>query len=1293
MLAVMTEKRTCEECGAELPANAPQGLCPRCLAHMGMGLLQTAVLPESDFQIERTGTMIGRYKLLEKIGEGGFGVVYMAEQVEPVQRKVALKIIKAGMDTREVIARFEAERQAIALMDHPNIARALDAGATAAGRPYFVMELVRGIPITEYCDQSNLPTRERLQLFMKVCQAVQHAHQKGVIHRDLKPSNVLVTEHDGEPVPKVIDFGVAKALGQRLTAKTLFTAFNHMIGTPAYMSPEQAALSGLDIDTRADIYSLGVLLYELLTGVTPFDSETLRKAAIDEIRRMIRETEPLQPSTQLQNLGEKLTDVAKHRGTLPAALSRLIRGDLDWIVMKTLEKDRQRRYETANGLAMDIRRHLDDEPIVACPPSKLYRFQKLVHRNQLAFTAAGAVTAALVIGLGISIWSWRVAVAAQLEQVRLRQVADADRKRAQTEAARSGQVAQFLKDTLKEVEPSVALGRDGTMLREVLDKTAERVGKELTNQPEVEAELRSTIGTTYFELGDYPKAIAMHREALRLRKSIFGDTNELVALSLNELGNALAQTSDLAEAEAVQRQALALRRKLLGNDHASVAISLRDLADTLLEEYPRREEAGGSGPQIEGKLEEAEIKAREAVTMQRRLLGREHPDLAWSLNTLGAVLGARGRLPEAEAIDREALAMWRRLSGDENPEVASSFIKLGKVLEDQGRWPEAEAAFRECLALRRRFLGNDHKWVVGAIGGLGATLWAHGKLAEAEPLFRELLALRIKHYGKESPETVRQLTDLAKILQQEHKYTEAEEALREALATERKLRGYEHPEVAGLLTRLADLLRAEGKPSEAEGFAKEAIGILEQLVRGNPNREKYREDLGHSQWRLADVLAETDRRGAAIEVIRQALQTFEKAAHDFPGYPYLRQEQAFTHRTLGDLLEGLGQLDDTERHYRAATELYAGLKTEVPGNWFYCAEEAYTTWMLAAKLERAGRFDGAVAYYRQALTLHEQAMAGFPHHGDFKSRRDSVRSGLVSLLNAQGKRAEAETLLHERSHDLGGRRSTKTTAADEILPLIAMQDVPLTFAIGNLARQANLNFTFDPTVTNEIRGADGKIVPQPTVNIRWENLTARQALTTLLTNHSLILVEDSQKQIARITVAGAAAGTEKVPAAMELVGQPVPKAFKLPLLTGGEIELPPSTNHGPLLLDFCASWCGPCRQAMPVLADIAKEYAPRGVSYVTVNQGEAPETIRRYLAKTGLDISVALDKQSANNAREWCLMAKAYRVDAIPTIVIVDQSNIVRCVQVGACPELGDELRRALDEVLKAESGKGQSSR
>jgi len=365
--------------------------------------------PDSDLTIERAGMRIGRYKLLEQIGEGGFGVVYIAEQIEPVQRQVALKVIKAGMDTKEVIARFEAERQALALMDHSNIARVLDAGATEAGRPYFVMELVRGIPITEFCDLKKLSPTERLELFMKVCQAVQHAHQKGIIHRDIKPSNVLVTLHDGTPAPKVIDFGIAKALGPKLTEKTLFTGFAHLLGTPTYMSPEQAELSGLDIDTRSDIYSLGVLLYELLTGVTPFDKEALAKAALDEVRRMIRETEPPKPSTRLRTLGEKLTEVAKRRHTEPPKLLHLVQGDLDCVVMKCLEKDRRRRYETANGLAMDLHRHLEQEPVVARPPSQSYKLRKFVRRNQRSVVAVSAVALVVFVAAIVSTWQWREA--------------------------------------------------------------------------------------------------------------------------------------------------------------------------------------------------------------------------------------------------------------------------------------------------------------------------------------------------------------------------------------------------------------------------------------------------------------------------------------------------------------------------------------------------------------------------------------------------------------------------------------------------------------------------------------------------------------------------------------------------------------------------------------------------------------------------------------------------------------------------------------------------------------------
>ncbi len=390
---------------------------------------------EDDDGFEKAGTMVGNYKLLQEVGKGGFGVVYMAEQQKPIKRRVALKIIKLGMDTRQVVARFEVERQALAMMDHPNIARVLDAGVTDTGRPFFVMELVRGIPITKFCDDQNLNTEERLKLFMEVCGAVQHAHQKGIIHRDLKPSNVMVTMRDDRAVPKVIDFGVAKATQGDLTDKTLFTQYEQFIGTPAYMSPEQAQLSELDIDTRSDVYALGVLLYELLTGTTPFDPRELNRVGQDEIRRKIREEEPLKPSTRLSTFGDaELMTLAKHRGLAPDRLCPQLRGDLDWIIMKALEKDRKRRYETANGFALDIQRYLDDDPVLAAAPSRLYRLKKYARRNRAVLGVAAAIGGILLLGSAVSTWLAVDATRARDEKiVALHQAEDAGGRLARQE--------------------------------------------------------------------------------------------------------------------------------------------------------------------------------------------------------------------------------------------------------------------------------------------------------------------------------------------------------------------------------------------------------------------------------------------------------------------------------------------------------------------------------------------------------------------------------------------------------------------------------------------------------------------------------------------------------------------------------------------------------------------------------------------------------------------------------------------------------------------------------------------
>jgi hypothetical protein len=667
---------------------------------------------------EGVGSVIGRYKLLEQIGEGGCGVVYMAEQMEPVRRQVALKIIKLGMDTRSVIARFEAERQALAMMDHPNIAKVHDAGATETGRPYFVMELVRGIKITDYCDQNNLSTRQRLDLFMQVCDAVQHAHQKGVIHRDLKPSNILVTQRDGVPVPKVIDFGIAKAItDQRLTDKTLFTAFEQFLGTPAYMSPEQAELSELGTDTRTDIYSLGVLLYELLTGKTPFDSKELLQAGLDAMRRTIREKEAPTPSTRLSAMhGDELSTTAKRRGMEPPKLVSQLRGDLDWIAMKCLEKDRARRYQTANGVARDIERHLKNEPVSACPPGTAYRLAKFVRRNKTAVLAGGVVATVLVFAAVLSMWDAR-------QQTRLRRQAQTEQARAETEAAKSRETARVLEDMLAGAGPGVARGRDGTLLKEILDNTATRVQNELKDQPEIQGDLNSTLASTYRDLDDFEKAKALQQLAVDEYRRAFGNQHWKLALALGRLGFTQRELNNDSAGTESASVGLEMARKCA--DKRTLAECLYYMARSLAQYFCARE---------------GEPYLREAVAIQSDL-GDDPAKLATYRRTLACSLSdSIGNEAEAEQLYREAIHLDRQRLGDDDPSVERDLYGLARCLRHQNRSDEAKAAATEAVELGRKLFRKDHRSLSLAIELLTGILITRGDWSEAEAAIRRAVA-------------------------------------------------------------------------------------------------------------------------------------------------------------------------------------------------------------------------------------------------------------------------------------------------------------------------------------------------------------------------------------------------------------------------------------------------------------------------------------------------------------------------------------------------------------------------
>ncbi|MCA9276529.1 MAG: serine/threonine protein kinase [Phycisphaerales bacterium] len=771
---------------------------------------------------EAAGDQMGNYKLLQQIGEGGFGTVWMAEQREPVRRRVALKIIKLGMDTKQVIARFEAERQALAMMDHPNIAKVFDAGMTETGRPYFVMEYIKGIPILQYCDHEKVDTRGRLDLFTKVCHAIQHAHQKGIIHRDIKPGNVLVTMHDGVPVPKVIDFGIAKATNAELTDKTLFTQHRQMIGTPVYMSPEQAEMSGLDIDTRSDIYSLGVLLYELLTGTTPFDHRELLDRGFGEMMRIIREETPHKPSTRLSSLGETASRTAEQRHTDIRRLGLILRGDLDWIVMKCLEKDRTRRYDTANGLAADIQRHLSNEPVSAGPPSASYRLRKFVRRNRAGVLAALAVGSTLLLGLagttGGMYWAVQEKDRADLaaEQALEAQAV------AQTRSEELQQVVEFQSAQLSGID----VAQMGINMRQDLLENARLVGERLQeNTPQIEERIaavdQSLLGVDFTGWAQSTLETNVFLPAIDAIQEQFGQQPEVRA----DLFTSLSET-------------------------------LHDI----------------------GLLDLAEKAILESIETRTKQLGESDPQTIDANMRYGMILTDLGQLDRAEQLFQNTLANAIDSQGEDSRSAIDVRYHYATLQFAQTRYQEAADMYASTLEWYRTHLGPLDGNTLGAMSSLAASYNYTDRQVEAEQLYSKAIDGMTELYGRFDQRTIRALNNLAGLYRSMDDLPRAAEIFTEALELSRTTLGEDHnvtlmlkDNLGGVRYNQLDFDGAWQLTNEALEGRKRVLGPLHDATL-------------RSYYNLALVNKDMKRFDASISLLQQALPGFERVYGEFHGY-------------------------------------------------------------------------------------------------------------------------------------------------------------------------------------------------------------------------------------------------------------------------------------------------------------------------------------------------------------------------------------------------------------------------
>lgn len=735
---------------------------------------------------------IGPYRLIRQLGIGGMGQVWLAEQTEPVRRLVALKLIKAGMFDASAVQRFQSERQSLAIMDHPAIAKIFDAGTTPDGQPYLVMEYVDGLPITDYCDRKELAIRERLALFLQVCEGVQHAHTKAIIHRDLKPTNILVAEVDGRPMPRLIDFGLAKAASPSMTAGEYLTQGGAFLGTPAYMSPEQADPLR-DIDTRTDVYSLGVVLYELLAGFLPLDTAGWKTQGLELVLRHLREDEPQRPSARVGASRDGSAAGAAARSTDVRKLAALLRGDLDLITMKALEKDRDRRYGAPSGLAADIARYLENMPVEARPAGAAYRLRKYVKRNRAGVTvAAGA--ALLVIAFAV------------VQAVQLR--------RTTRERDRADRITQFMTSMFKLSDPSEARGNSITV-REILDRASKEIETGMANEPELRAQMMFVMGDVYRSLGLYPRAQPLLAQAAETQRRLLGAGNPLTLTTLDELSWILNVRGHSREAETIQRETLDLRRRMLGSENPETIRSMLHLATTLKDET---------------KYAEAEKLGREALALCRRTLGPEHPQTLVAMSNLSQTLSEARRYADAEKLQRESLDLRRRILGAEHPNTLMSMNNLAWILREEGNIAEAEKLFRDVGETQRRILGPEHPDTLRSMYNVATTLRREGRNEESERLHRKVLEIMRRVNGPESRETLGEMDELGLTLYQAGRYEDAEKLQRELVEIMQRALGPEHIDTVEATDNLASTLLVEGREAEARKLEDAMLEIRNRVL-------------------------------------------------------------------------------------------------------------------------------------------------------------------------------------------------------------------------------------------------------------------------------------------------------------------------------------------------------------------------------------------------------------------------------------------------------------------------------